>query len=113
MSDATTVTYFAMRDTAKSQAREEDRAMAHAKYYSGDSLYAAQSALYVAMQEEATWLARPDYRSARSLRRAADMLDAANEVTTLVPEEGRQWSTAKLEAAGILWQIVRTEVPAR
>lgn len=106
----TTVTYIATRDTDRAQATDEDRAMAHMRYYSGDSLTDARSALYCALQSEATWLARPDYRSARSLRRAAELLDAADTVHELTPETGKAWSAARVVAAGIVWQITRTEL---
>jgi hypothetical protein len=111
-STTTTVKFIVTRDTARATATDEDRAMAHAQHYSGDDLSAAQTALYCVLQAEATWLSEASYRSARSLRKAADMLDAADHVHTLIPETGKPWASARIETAGILWQIVRIERPA-
>lgn len=104
-----TVTYIATRDTDRASANEEDRAMAHRQYYAGNELYSAQVSLYIAMQNEADWLTDPRYRSARALRRAADLIEAADKTTTLVPETGKAWSAAHLDAAGLVWRITRTE----
>lgn len=110
---ATEVRYLASRDSRGART-DEDAAMAHARIYAGSDLAEAQAALHAYMVKEADWLAEPRYRSATSLRRAADILEAAEQARTLTPEEGKPWSKAEVvsqtgDTVALVWSIVRIE----
>jgi hypothetical protein len=102
------VSFYATRDSATAW-RDEDVAMTHASIYSGDSLDEARAALKAYIVGEVEWLVGRTYRSATGLRRAAELLEASNAVLSLAPQEGEAWSAAKVEAAGLIWKIVRVE----
>lgn len=106
-----TVTYFASRDTARSQATDEDRAMAHDSIAAVDTFEKAQHELVAYMQHEVEWLLGRSYRSAVSVRRAADILEAVDKVKCGMPrpDENTSWSKSEVVAAGLVWQIVRTD----
>ena len=107
------VRYLASRDSRGART-DEDAAMAHARIYAGGDLAEAQAALKAYMVKEADWLAEPRYRSATGLRRAADILEASEQVATLAPEEGKPWSKAEVvtqtgDTVALVWSIVRIE----
>lgn len=107
------VEYFANRDAVQARS-DEDAAMAHARIYFGDDLAEAREALYAYMVKEVMWLTDRRYVSPLSLRRAADILEAADKVWSLEPESGKAWSEASVisqtgKSVGLVWQIVRTE----
>ena len=87
--------------------------MAHARIYDGASLEDAQAALYAYMLKEVSWLTG-SMSSPVSLRRAADILEAADQARALTPEEGTNWSKAEVvtqtgDTVALVWSIVRTE----
>lgn len=102
------ISFYATRDSATAW-RDEDVAMAHAKIYSGDSLDEARAELRAYILREVDWLVGSTYRSARSLRRAAELLEASEAVRSLKPQEGERWSAAEVESAGLIWKIIRVE----
>lgn len=102
-----TVEYIAQRDGGPSIRGDENRAMAHARIYRGDSLADAQAALYAYMIREAEWLMTGPYRSARSVARAAEILEAAESVEFLAPSPGKQWAQASVTPCNLVFQIVR------
>ncbi|QHB37407.1 hypothetical protein I5G58_gp105 [Mycobacterium phage BirdsNest] len=111
--EATMIRYFATRDS-KGARTDEDAAMAHVSIYSGESLDEARVALRDYMRKEADWLVSDRYRSATGLRRAADILEAADRVMALEPAEGVPWSQAAVssqtgDTVELVWKIIRTE----
>lgn len=103
----TTTTYFASRDGVNAQT-DEDRAMAHVSIGDFPTLEDAQTALRAYMIEEVAWLTGK-YVSPTSLRRAADILEAAEQQTrTLAPATDKNWSKATIEAAGLVFAITRS-----
>lgn len=102
------VSFCVTRDSATAW-RDEDVAMAHVSIYQGDSLDEARAVLRAYIVDEAEWLVGGAYRSATSLRRAAELLEAADGALSLSPEEGKRWSVARIESAGLIWRIIRVE----
>lgn len=113
---ATVVTWFASRDSEGARS-DEDRAMAHLDIYKGDSLDAARSALAAAMEHEISYLVEGRYRSSRSLRKAADMVDAVPQVKTTLGENltdlGHNWASEKVITDGVVWTLTRVERQAQ
>jgi hypothetical protein len=87
---------------------EEDRAMAHASIYGGESLEEAQIALFDYIVGEAEFNLKPIYRSAKGVRRAAELLEAAEQAKLLAPEEA-PYARAEIVVAGLVFQIIRQE----
>ena len=91
------------RDTDRDNATDFDRAMAHENIYVGDDHLAARSKLVDAMNREANDLI--DTRSARALRRAADILESRIKAIGLNPDTNKDWDQASISTAGIRWSI--------
>jgi len=112
-STATQVRYFATRDSATAW-RDEDRAMAHATIYSGDSLDEAREALKAYLLREAGHLM--EGRSVTkpgdlwAIKRAAGLADLAQNVGELDPSDNPgSHKTVSREVEGLIWAITRTE----
>lgn len=94
--------YIAQRDTARSGASDETRAMAHVVIYDGESLTDAQSALVHYVAKEIAWLS--GYPS--SVGRADELAAVIDEVAALTPDSSGNWARSTVEAAGLVWSIV-------
>lgn len=103
-----TTTFHASRDSANART-DEDSAMAHASIASGESFAEVRDALVGYMTNEVDWLTTSRYRSAQGLRRAADILEAANDRVRYAKEEDLIGNRFSVEAAGLTWQITRNE----
>ena len=99
----TTTTYFVTRDSANALDTDEDRAMAHVSIGDFPTLEDAQTALRAYMIEETQW-STGKYVSPTSLRRAADILHAAQQQTgTLEPATDANWSKATISSRPRAW----------
>ncbi len=99
------ITYFVSRDTARTNASDEDRAMAHESIYSGPDLTEGQAQLRVYMIKEVEWLSG----SIDSIDRAEEIRASINEAATQTPSEEGHYSRTQVVSAGIAWSITRTE----
>ena len=88
---ATTTRFYVLRDSATAD-REEDQAMAHVHIATTDTLEQAQKALVDYIEGEAAWLCTGRYRTANSLRRAADILDGIQAVSGMTPKANSRTS---------------------
>jgi hypothetical protein len=113
---ATEIRFYAKRDNAKQGLGDYDRAMCHADIYGGDSFEDAKAALVAYIEDEAQYAIENTYRYTRasSLRRAADLLEAAEAVAGIkgLPTN-EAWTRASIVGAGIEYTLIRVERKAK
>ena len=109
-STQTTTTYRVTRDSATAW-RDEDRAMCHESYGSHATLEEAKAALIEAVLKEAAYLVESanTYTCTRGKgdARANEIRSAIPAMIAAQPSDQGNWANARIEAAGLQWDITR------